>query len=509
VKLRRAAQQPIATHRFLPRGKKRRITVIHPNHAWYRGSVLLIFVLLVCQGSSAQDTSNKTSNGIQFPVPAPPAKYKFELSNKTGSAEKANPPNRSPVSRATAAATGTDGVRHITLEEAQQMAAGTSNPLVRLGQLQVEIAKQHRLGVQSQYFPSIGTTFLNDHLNKQTGQVLTVRRPIAGGVLSIPVDIIAKNQTLFNVNAVQPVTPLFAIHQLVKIARADENIARAKAGMPVAEAANRVEKNYFDLLVAERELVTAKAEARKIQAKWLTASNSGSPRISAEQESDLIAAEKAVALPLSKVRELTASLLGMIGLPEGTRLELVPPEPLVEDVSLNEAAAKAEANPEVVEAEQTAVKAHSGSKLSKMAYFPTVAIIGGYANQNLMSNAILPKDFSYVGVMGTWTLFDFGKREHGVKEASAQAEAADLAVQLTKAKVAQGVKSSYLELERSRKLSQLARQLVSATHVIEASYKSDDPEVESARGKMEADMFRAELEYRQAYAKLKALMGMK
>jgi outer membrane protein TolC len=394
------------------------------------------------------------------------------------------------------------------LEEAQQMAAGTSNPLVRLGQLQVEIAKQNRLSVQAQYFPSIGTTFLNDHLNKQTGQVLTVRRPIAGGILSIPVNIIAKNQTIFDVNATQPVTPLFAIYQLVKIARADENIARAKAGMPVAEAANRVEKNYFDLLVAERELITAEVEARKIQAKWLTASNSGSPRISPEQEADMIAAEKAVSLPASKVRELTASLLGMVGLPEGTKLELVAPEPLVEDLSLDEVAGKAAAaNPEVVEAEQTAVKAHSGSKLSKMAYFPTVAIIGGYANQNLMSNAVLPQDFSYIGVLGTWTLFDFGKREHAMKGATAQAEAADLGVQLTKAKVAAGVKSSYYELERSRKLSQLARRMVSATQVIEASYKSDDPEVESARAKMEADMFRAELEYRQAYARLKNLMG--
>ena len=294
------------------------------------------------------------------------------------------------------------GARRITLEEAQQMAAGASNPLVRLGQLQVEIAKQHRLGVQSQYFPSISTTFLNNHLNKQTGQVLSIRRPIAGGLISIPVNIIAKNQTLFNANATQPVTPLFAIYQLVKIARADENIAKAKVGMPVAEAANRVEKNYFDLLVAERELITAQSEAKKIQAKWLTASNSGSPRISAEQEADMLAAEKTVSLPASKVRVLTASLLGMVGLPEGTKLVLVPPEPFVEDVSFEEVAAKAEAaNPEVVEAEQTAVKAHSGLKLSKMAYFPTVAIVGGYANQNLVSNAVLPTDFSYIGVLGT------------------------------------------------------------------------------------------------------------
>ena len=484
--------------------------MIYLNHAWYRSAVLFALVLFVCLGVSAQDVNDKAPNGIQFPVPvgaAPPAKYKFELSNKTGSAEKANPPSGS-VSSPAPAATGADSVRRITLEEAQQMAAGTSNPLVRLGQLQVEIAKQHRLGVQSQYFPSIGTTFLNDHLNKQTGQVLTVRRPIAGVTLSVPVNIIAKNQTLFDVNATQPVTPLFAIHQLVKIARADENIAKSKAGMPVAEAANRVEKNYFDLLVAERELITAKSEAKKIQAKWLTASSSGSPRISAEQESDMLAAERAVALPASKVKELTASLNEMIGLQEGTRLDLAPPEPLIEDLSLNEAAARAVvANTEVVEAQQTAVKARAGSKLSKMAYFPVVAIIGGYANQNLMSNAVLPQDFSYVGVMGTWTLFDFGKREHGVKEASAQAEAADLGAQLTKAKVAEAVKSSYLELERSRKLSQLARRMVSVTQVVEASYKSDDPDVESARAKMEADMFRAELEYRQAYAKLKSLMG--
>lgn len=485
--------------------------MIHPNHARYRGSVLFMWILFACLGVSAQDANDKAPNGIQFPVPvgaAPQTKYKFELNNKTASTEKGNSPNRGWAPDATSATPSSAGARKLTLEEAQQMAAGTSNPLVRLGQLQVEIAKQNRQSVQAQYFPSIGTTFLNDHLNKQTGQVLTVRRPIAGGTLSIPVNIIAKNETLFDVNATQPVTPLFAIYQLVKIARADENIAKAKAGMPVAEAANRVEKNYFDLLVAERELITAQVEARKVQAKWLTASNSGAPRISAEQESDMIAAEKAVALPASKVQELTASLLGMIGLPEGTKLELVAPQPLVEDLSLDEVAAKAAAaNPEVVEAEQTAVKAHSGSKLSKMAYFPTVAIIGGYANQNLMSNAVLPKDFSYIGVLGTWTLFDFGKREHAMKGASAQAEAADLGVQLTKAKVAAGVKSSYYELERSRKLSQLARRMVSATQVIEASYKSDDPEVESARAKMEADMFRAELEYRQAYARLRNLMG--
>ena len=396
-------------------------------------------------------------------------------------------------------------VRRITLDEAQQLAGGASNPLVRLAELQVRVAKEHRLGVQSLYFPNIGGQLENLHFNKNTGPVLTLDR--LGK--AVPVDIIGKNQTAYNFSAVQPLTPLFAVHQLVKIARADENIARAKAGMPVAETASKVEKNYFELLIADRELVSAEADSKKIRMKWLSASNSGAPSISSEQLKDINGAEKAVVLASSKVKELTASLNEALGLPAETKLELVPPEPLVEDTSLEEAVdTAATANAAVVEAEQTAVKARAGSTLSKMQYFPSVAIIGGYTNQNALK-VILPRDFSYVGFMATYTVFDFGKRERGVKESNAQAEMAEMAVPLTKAKVTAEVKSSYFELERSRKLSQLARRMVSAGQVVEASYQSDNPEVEPEQAKMEADMFRSELEYRQAYARLKNLMDRK
>jgi outer membrane protein len=400
---------------------------------------------------------------------------------------------------------GQPEVRRLTLDEAQQLAAGPSNPLVRLAALQVRVAKEHRLGVQSMYFPNIGGQLENLHLNKNTGPVLTLDR--LG--LTVPVDIVGKNQTAFNFSAIQPVTPLFAVHQLVKIARSDETIARAKAGVPVAETASKVEANYFDLLIAERELVSAEAESKKIQVKWMSASSSGAPVISSQQETDMIGAEKGIMLATSKVKELTESLNSMLGLPGDTTLELVPPEPLVENTSMEEAVdTAAAANVEVVEAEQTAVKARAGSALSKMQYFPTVAIVGGYTNQNAL-NIILPKDFSYIGVIATYTVFDFGKRERGVKESNAQAEMAQMAVSLAKAKVTAEVRSSYFELDRARRLSQMARRMVSATQVVEASVQSDNSDVESAQAKIEADMLRAELDYRQAYARLKSLMGAK
>ena len=482
--------------------------MIHHNCAWCRSAALLMGLFFACLGASAQDAADKTPQ-IQTPLPvaAPPsAPYKLDLSFKTNSIKTVNFPDRGIVLATTVLIPGPDGVYRLTLEEAQQAAAAANNPLVRLGELQVEAAKQHRLGVQAQYFPNLSTSFVDLHFNKHPGDVLTQQGPL-GNTVQVPVNIVNKDQNSLNLLGVQPITPLITIHQVVKIARADENIARAKAGMPVAEVANRVEKNYFDLLVAERELISAKADARKIQAKWLTASNSGTPIVSTEQETDMISAEKAVIGPTSRVQELTASLIEMLGLPEGTRLELVPPDPLVEHISLTEVADKAmAANAEVIEAEQTAIKAHAAANISKMDYVPTVAILGGYAFQKSL-NLVLPRSFGYIGASVSWTIFDFGKREHGVKESNANAEAADLGVQLVKAKVAGAVKSSYLELERSRQVYQLARRMVSATQVVEASYKLDDGEVESARAKMEADLFRAELEYRQSYAKLKALMG--
>jgi outer membrane protein TolC len=482
------------------------------REGYWRSFFALTAWLVFSGGGAAQDLSPATSRpdlslpaatamplgalvaGVKANNAPPPA------SGSGGPAYNGGPfstPNRGDA---------TTRVHRITLEEAQQMAGGASNPLVHLGQLQVEAAKQHRLGVESLYFPNLGSQFDNLHFNKQPGTVAAFTGPV-GRQREVDVNIFKKDQTVVNLSGVQPVTPIIAIRQLVKIARADENIARAKAGMPVAEIASNVEKNYYDLLVAQRELKSAEADARKIQGKWVTASM-GVTSVSTEQEKDMISAEQAVVTPTSKVKELTASLNELLGLPEGTRLELVPPEPLVENISLTEVTDKAMlANPEVVEAEQTAIKAHAANTISKLAYGPNVAIVGGYANQTAISSFVFQRSEAYIGLIATYTIFDFGKREHDVKESAANAEAADLGVSLTKAKVAAAVKNAYFELERSRQFTQLARRMASATRLVEASYQPDNPEVESARAKVEADMFRAELEYRQAYTRLKSLMG--
>lgn len=127
-------------------------------------------------------------------------------------------------------------------------------------------------------------------------------------------------------------------------------------------------------------------------------------------------------------------------------------------------------------------------------------IVGGYAYQdNLIP--LLPRDFSFIGVVATFNLFDFGKREHAIKGANAQAETAKIALQMTKAKVAAAVKNSHLEFERSRQLSELTRRLDSAIQLQRASYDENSAEIlAEKKAKVEAETFQADLDYRQALA---------
>ena len=318
--------------------------------------------------------------------------------------------------------------------------------------------------------------------------------------------LLGKDQTLVAVTAAQPVTPLFKLHEVVNIARADERVAMAKAGMPV-ETASNVEKAYYGLLVAQRQLAIAKAKADGLRDRRLVASNGAPPSAMPVNEEQEIGSAKDLVIANSKVKEMTVSLNELLGYPEETELELVAPVTQVEEISLKEAADKAmAANPEVVEAESNVAKAHAASKLSKLDYVPDVAIIGGYTyNDNLAP--LLPRDFSFIGIMGSYNLFDFGKREHTIKERNAQVSMAETALELTKAKVAAAVKTSYFQMDRSRQLSALAHRLSDAIPVERISYAKGDSDLAVSRAKVEVEMFQADLEYRQSLAQLKTLMG--
>ncbi len=490
---------------------KTRISAASDNTRGGNFAVLAILALVtgvatgqsVPSGASPSTPHLPDAPGVRAILPSIPA-YQGQTSQPQKMAEAQNviphPAYSEPIVTPT-------GARIITLEEAQQKAAPANNPMLRLGQLSVEVARQTRLGTESTFFPQIGSTFSNMHFNKFMGEEISVTGPL-GNTRTASLPLAGQNQTLVAVTLTQPITPLLQLKELYKINLADERIARVKAGMPVSETASKVEKAFYELLVAQRQMAFAKLKATQTENRWLVASNAAIPIGPASHDEELIETSNTMAIATTKVQELTAALDEMLGFAPDTELQLVPPDPRFENISLREATDKAlVANPEVLEAEQTVVKARSASTIQKLAYIPTVAAMGGYAYNN-EAIPLLPRDFSFIGIVATYNVFDFGKREHTIKGANAQAEMAEIALELTKAKVAASVKTSHFELERSRQLSELTRRLDSAIQLQKASYEDNGAEILAAkRAKVEAEMFQADLDYRQALAKLKTVMG--
>src|SRR5262249_42649605 len=267
------------------------------------------------------------------------------------------------------------GVRRITLDDAQaQAAATTMKNLARLG---IDAAKYHRQAVQADYFPKLDASFLNLHYNKFMGQQIQLFRRDA------EVPLFGKDETAIVFTVIQPVTQLLQVHQAVNVARADEEIAKAKAAGVTSQIAMNVEHAYFALLIAQRQQTIASTKVKMLESGSQLASTISLPVGNIlEHKSALLEASKELTTASNVVTELTQSLNALIGFAPEPKLGLVPPEPAIEAGPLPQGSQQAGANkPEVCETKQTVAKAKGASKLAKLEYVPAVTVIGGYINQ--------------------------------------------------------------------------------------------------------------------------------
>jgi len=385
------------------------------------------------------------------------------------------------------------GVRLITLDDAQAQAAASA--MKNLARLTIDAAKYHRQAVQADYFPKVDASFLNLHYNKFLGQQIQLFRRDA----ELP--LFGKDETAVALTVVQPVTQLLQVRQAVNVARADEEIAKAKAAGMTSQIAMNVEHAYFALLIAQRQQTVAETKVKMLESGSQLASTIAMPAGNMmEHKTALLEASKELATADNEVTELTHSLNALIGFTPDTKLVLLPPEPVTETVSLPQATQQAVANsPEIIEAKETVVKAKAASRLAKLEYVPAVTIVGGYINQPQPVLPLLPQDFSFIGFTATYTIFDFGKRERTVSERNTQVSMAEANVALVQAKVAAGVQKAFMDLERTRKIRDLTRRLA-------VSYQEISLNNTAARATAEAEMFQAEMDYRSAYTQLKRII---
>ncbi|HEU0179604.1 MAG TPA: TolC family protein [Blastocatellia bacterium] len=425
------------------------------------------------------------------------------------------PSDRGADAMAQAGAGSASGALRLTLDEALARAVAT-NALVAAS-AGVSAAHFHHKALQSDYFPKVGAFLVNIHYNKFMGDTIQLfRRGIIFPTLSRAVPLFDKDQTFVGPTVTQPLTPLFKVHEAVRIAKADERIAEAKADAVSVQLVADVERAYFDLLIAQRRQAEAMANVEIAERKMQIASaDAASVDGVMERETALLVAKKALLVASDRVTELTNCLSGLTGLPEDARLELVPPPPAVIEADFYsqqqqkppQAAPPQKPrpviayNPEIVEAEETVVKAKAAHRLAKLEYVPDAVITGGYMFQTGIP--ALPDDFSWIGVVATWTIFDFFKRERTIKERGAQVTMAKANLEMVRAKVAAESLKTVMDVDRTRRILELTRRVASMQRAMTSRDQDPGPEAKAALAKAEAEMFQAELDYRMAYSQLK------
>jgi outer membrane protein TolC len=391
---------------------------------------------------------------------------------------------------------------HFTLEEAKQRALSSSK-VMALASLNVQSKELATEIMRTDYFPKLMGNVFYFHFDEPLGDVLTLRGHPRVGLppLVLDANVFNRDSYLGTIYVAQPITALLKVRQGVNIARADEAIARSDVEKARRAIAYGVEQLYLGLLAAQR--LRAGAQTAVTGAEKLAALGTVEAKVA------LLEAKQGLHAASDEVTKLQQQLNSLLELPACTVLELdeVPlPELLVTcaDDLINQALAT---SPEVQAAEQDIVKAHAAAKAAKVDYLPNIAVMGGYANQSWAS--YIQPNFEYVGVVGSYTFFEWGKKRKTVHKWETEGSMAQAKLAQTQDEVRDKTQKTFLEFQQHQGTLKEAREMVVLRK--EAAKEAKDPKdiIQAAKDLMTADVevVKQELAYRVAYAHLMNLIG--
>lgn len=407
-------------------------------------------------------------------------------------------------------------VYHLTLADAKQRALHNSK-LLNLAGLNVDSKGYAIRAAQADYFPKVIGTAVYLHFNDELGTVLvtpgrTFAGPLGrttfttpGKVIDVPV--VNQDTTVANIGALQPITDLLKVRQGVKIARADQEIAQAQLEAGIRKLVSGVEQLYWGLLAARRIQAGAAEGVRGAEMLAVTGSLEG--------RTALVEARQGLQQVDKQIADLQEQLNGLLDLPLCTTLDLVePPLPVLPFHCADDVIGLAlGASPEVREAEANIQKARAALAAGKLDYVPSIAVTGGFVKQTAAD--YIQQDIGYLGVVGSYTFFEGGKRRAVIHERQDLVAMATLKCQQTRDEVRQNAAKAFREVIEAQAALQTAQELVGLRK--EAEKQATTPAAlrnpaaliaaTQARALAEIDAIKAELAYRAACVDLNSLIG--
>jgi outer membrane protein TolC len=321
--------------------------------------------------------------------------------------------------------------------------------------------------------------------------------------------VLNENTSLTTLAAVQPLTALLKVRAGVQAARADEGIAQAQLDKGRRELASGTEQLFWGLLAVQRIRAGALEAVRGAEPLAKEPSAPVAVRLA------LAEAQQALQQAEGQLADLQEQMNLLLDQPTCTQLELVEPAvPPVPVTCADEAVHLALAlSPDVREAELNVVRAQAGVSAAKVDYLPNVAVTAGYANQT--GADYIQQNIGYVGVLGSYTFVDWGKRRNSVREAETVLALASMKVRTTQDDVRKKALKAFRDLEQTQAAIKTAQEIVALrTEAVKqattpTALTNPGPLLEAGKKLLEAqvDLIKAELAYRTAHAQLMALLA--
>jgi outer membrane protein TolC len=365
--------------------------------------------------------------------------------------------------------TKSPGPRHITLDEAVQLAL-KHNHVVRIAGYSVAEKEHTRDIARSGYFPLLRNDSYVAHLTDT--QFIGIP---AGGLGVVAGTPIPAQSTILNqgdltivtsgTQLTQPLSELWKVKSANDVARAELNESRSKARQTENEVALRVHQLYYRILVLQshKEAAAAKIQANEaLQAERVQQVKFGSTleeeaiesrAQSLESKQDLLTTD----LQLS---DLTMQLDDAIGLPLNTSLVLDAGLRQVGNTCDREQCVRMalESHPEIAGARAKVEEASAAARLAKRQFIPDVEAFARYSYQSNVP--FLVHNFGTFGVHFGYDLFDGGRRNAAIEEHKAQLSKAEENLARVKEEVELRVQTAYNKLERTRQMKKVSEELL-------------------------------------------------
>jgi len=416
--------------------------------------------------------------------------------------------------------------RHLTLTEAVHLAI-SQNRSLKIARLKVTENEQRKAGQHSAYFPSLTNQSNILHVTDLQNISITAGAFGMAGGSDVPAQnrVLPQGQTTLYSSGTQlsqPLTQLIKIHDANRMAAADLAISRDDLKKAENEIALQVHTVYYGILIARLQEQAAEQQTQyadeSLRESENGVRNGNALKVATIQgQATVLESRQSVLTADLQLTDLTTELNDLLGLPLDTQLDLDAAVPVEVDQQSREEYLQTawSQNPQIGAAEDAVKKAHAAVGSAESAYIPDVT---AYARQSYQNGVpFLVRNFGTFGVSLDWDVFDFGKRRAGVREGEAQLAEAEENVRRLKDEVAVSIERSYNKVQRTKKLVDVAQQVVTLRQESERLAEnqltqgevlvSERRQATAATYKAQADFLQARLGYLLAWAELEQAVG--